>query len=215
VLVKRFSLVKDIDDIQVLYVNNKYNYDVDYIRKTITGKNILLITEDYRYNSSMINMVNVDHSFEYEINEDLLTQEQFIFAPSLKQYAISSALKWKELYAVSSRSLEMTQQENRKQKSTLHTITEELSSKEETISGQSKELQKREQTIKERNEWLQKLSEENKLQEKKYEVKVEIERELEANIRQQIEFINLQQRQIDSSASEQLLYCLDYSPPYC
>ena len=56
--------------------------------KRITEKSILLITEDFDYNSSMINIVNVKNSFEYLINESLLKQEGFTVLTSLKKHAI-------------------------------------------------------------------------------------------------------------------------------
>ncbi|MFC5048720.1 YfiR family protein [Aquimarina hainanensis] len=73
--VSRFLKADNLRGIQLLYVNNKFKYDINYILKKISGKGILLVTEDYNFNSSMINMVNVGNSFEYEINERHIEKE--------------------------------------------------------------------------------------------------------------------------------------------
>lgn len=203
VAVKRFSLVKDIEDIQVLYVNDKYNYDIDYILEKIADRPILLITEDYEYNSSMINMVNVGMSFEYEINSELLKKQGFIVAPSLKEHAITTAEKWKELYLLAEESLQLASETSQTQKQLLEKREQQLEHQKQTIDLQQNELvSKEEEALLERKKWVETLSTSNELHEKKYEDKVAIERELEENIQQQIKFINHQQNIIDSSNAE-------------
>ncbi|MEL6812165.1 MAG: YfiR family protein [Bacteroidota bacterium] len=97
----RFQKIKDIDGVQLLYVNNDFNFDIGYILTKISNKGILLVTEDYAYNSSMINMVNVGDSFEYEVNRSNLEGAGFKVSSSLFQHAVSDAEKWKELYKAS------------------------------------------------------------------------------------------------------------------
>ena len=56
VKVIHLNAVKEIQDIQVVYVNQKFNFDIGYILSKIRQQKILLITEDYNYHSSMINI---------------------------------------------------------------------------------------------------------------------------------------------------------------
>jgi len=88
VSVVQFNIVKDIKDVQLLYVNNKLNFNIRYILSKIANKNILLVTEDFAYNSSMINIVNVGNTFEYEINSRIIEKEGLKALPSLKNNAI-------------------------------------------------------------------------------------------------------------------------------
>lgn len=200
VKIVRFQSVKDVDGVQLLYVNKKYNFDLNYILNKISGKQILLISEDYKYNSSMINMVNVGASFEYEINVDLIKSENFIFTPSLQKYAISSAEKWKELYQIADKSLKETQKEKEAQTLELKGKNQELDQKQETISDQEKDITSQELSLKEKSAWIEKLGSEYEIQKTLYEDKVKIERELEKNIQQQIDFIRTQQEVIDSTS---------------
>lgn len=198
VKIVRFQSVKDVSEVQLLYVNKKYNFDLNYLLNNISGKQILLITEDYNFNTSMINMVSVKTSFEYEINKSLLEAENFTIAPTLEKYAISSSEKWKELYREAEKSLTQAQKEKETQNIEIKENKEELEEKQETILDQEKDISSKEENIKEKNAWIDKLWSENEIQQALYEDKVKIERELENNILQQIDFINNQQTIIDS-----------------
>ena len=201
VTAKRFQRVKDVDDIQILYVHNKYNFDINYILKKISGKKILLITEDYSYNSSMINMVQVDDSFEYEVNENILQRENLEVGASLNKFAISSAEKWKALYQASRTTLEIVENENEVQQETLNRDRDAIKDQKEKISSQEREINFNKEDLFLRDKWLDRLWIENELQKKKYDDKVLIEQALEENIKQQINFINNLQTKIDSSSS--------------
>jgi len=62
--VLRFNSVREVKDVNILYVNKIYSFDLEYILTKIANKNILLVSEDYNFNSSMINMVNVGDSYD-------------------------------------------------------------------------------------------------------------------------------------------------------
>ncbi len=202
VQVVSFNKIKDIENIQLLYVNKSFNYDIDNIISKISGQNILLITEDYSYNSSMINMVNVVNTFEYEINTGLLVNAGFKYAPSLKSNAISSSQKWKELYQTIEKSLKLEKQRTEAQNEALNKEREELLSKQQKIKTQEVKIDTIEQRITKQNKWIKKLGNLNTLQQKIVEQKIQLEFELEANIKKQIDTINKQSQTILLSKQE-------------
>ncbi|MBW1297291.1 YfiR/HmsC family protein [Aquimarina litoralis] len=200
--VVRYQFVKNIKDIQLLYVHNKYNYDIAYILRKISGKRILVVSEDYFYNASMINMVNVGNSFEYEINEDRIENEGFVIASSLKQYAVTSSQKWKGLFKSTEQSLVNALNENEEQKARIKSKEDEIKRQEEKIVNQAKAIDTIQEKIAERNQWIQQLADQNQIQEKKYEEKLLIEKELEKNIQEQLIFIKVQEEKITKSLKE-------------
>ncbi|WP_299685419.1 YfiR/HmsC family protein [uncultured Dokdonia sp.] len=204
-----YSKVKDIGAIQILYVNNRFHYDIAYILQSIKGKNILLITEDYSYNASMINMVSVGNSFEYEINESLLSIENFNIAPSLSQNAISSAQKWKALFKETQSLLEKEKTiVSNKDKELLEKDTllknqqDILNTQKDTISQQEKSLQNKERAFEKQLDSIDVLWSINQLQEQKYEDKVAIEKALEKQITEQVAFSKSTQNQIIKSQKQ-------------
>ncbi|MBL4708037.1 MAG: DUF4154 domain-containing protein [Flavobacteriales bacterium] len=202
VRVVRFNSIKELKNVQLLYVNNDYNYDIKYILDKISNKNILLITEDYNYHSSMINMINVGNSFEYEINSELLEQEGFKLAPSLKKYAVSSSQKWKDLYKVVEKSLSNVKEIEAKQLQLLKDKERQILSQKKIINKQKEVIDTTLVSISEKDEWIEQLGTNSELQLKKYEDKLLIERDLERNIKQQIDFIRMQEEKINLSNSE-------------
>jgi len=196
VAVVRFNSIKDIQNVQALYVNNKYNFDVNYILNKIAGKNILLITEDYEYNSSMINMVNVGDSFEYEINNQTLSKENFTISPSLPQYAVTSSEKWKELYQESQKSLKKTEEVVATKETEIQEKNKELENQKETISSQETVIESVTKDLSEQEKNVEELITIGELQKQKFDDKLLLEKELEKRIQQQIAFINSQKDSI-------------------
>ncbi|WP_160114529.1 YfiR/HmsC family protein [Aquimarina sp. AU474] len=191
----RFQQIREIKNVHLLYVNYKYNYDIHYLLRKISGKHILLIGEDYNFNSSMINMVNVGDSFEYEINSNRIEKEGFVIAPTLKRYAISSSEKWKRLYRNTEKSLNVIQKENKEQQSL-------LDNKEQEIQNQKKKIDVKEEEINQQHKHIENLYTKSQVQQKKYEEKILIESELEKNIQEQISFIKTQREIIKESSEE-------------
>ncbi|MEW7290661.1 YfiR/HmsC family protein [Aquimarina sp. 2304DJ70-9] len=205
----RFQLVKDVKDIQLLYVNHKYNYGIHYVLSKISDKNILLVSEDYNFNASMINMVNVGDSFEYEVNSDRIENEEFLMAPSLKRYAITSSEKWKRLFRKAEKSLTKVQEENREHKTVIQDKEKEIQGQKnkitdqlEKIDHQEREIDSNREEIVKRNEEIERLYTESIIQQKKFEEKAIIEEELEKNIQEQITFIKKQEEKIKASNVE-------------
>lgn len=195
----RFTAVKDVKDIQLLYVNSKYNYDIKYILSKISGKNILVVSEDYKYRASMINMINVADAFEYEINEGRIEKEGFVIVPTLKEHAITSSEKWKQLYQKTEDTLTKVQEDKEEQEAILKDkITDQL----EKIDHQEKEIDTKQEEIIRRNEKIENLYTETQIQNIKYKEKISIERELEKNIQEQILFIKNQEEKIKTSTLE-------------
>lgn len=190
--VKRFNTVSEIQDIQLLYVNKKLNFDINHILNIISGKNILLVSEDYNFHASMINMVSVGDSFEYEINSELLKKEKFKVVNTLKASAISNSQKWKNLYQKTEESLNVSKIENKKKEALIKNKEKELKLQEEKIDTFK-------QRVTQQSEWINELGDINKLQQKKYDEKLAIESKLSETIQSQIKHLNKQKADIELS----------------
>ncbi len=206
VSVSRFNAVKDINDVQLLYVNKQLSFDIDYILSKISGKNILLISEDYNFNSSMINIVNVGNSFEYEINSELLKQENFKVANALKASAVSNSQKWKDLYQATEQSLNEVKKENEQKEKIIKTKEvliktkdEAINIQQEKISTQDSKLDTFKLKVSKQNQSINELGDLNLLQQKKFEEKLVLERKLNDTIKAQIKLANKQKEAIESS----------------
>ena len=206
VKIVRFNSVKDIANIQLLYVNKSFNFDIDYILNKISTQNILLVSEDYSYKTSMINMVNIGNTFEYEINNNLLSKENFSIANSLNKHSISSSEKWKKLFKTTEASLEESKKLTAEKQAALIKKEQELKNKKEAIANQKNTITEQKDSIKtvkslanKRKKWLDLLSQENNLQKQALDSKIAIELELEQTILSQLEILKNQEVKINSS----------------
>ncbi len=200
--VVRFNAVKDVKDVQLLYVNKDYNFDVNYILNKIENKGILLVTEDYNFNASMINIVNIGETFRYEINTTKIKSEGFKYKQSLKDNAISSSQKWKSLYKKTGENLIVEKENNKVQKEIIETKDEALQSQLEKNKAQEQAIDTITNHLKTQNIEIKKLSDFNEWQQKEYKEKIIIENELNNRIEAQFLTIEAQEKRIDSSTQK-------------
>ncbi|WP_055436764.1 YfiR/HmsC family protein [Lacinutrix algicola] len=202
----KFNSVKDVSNVQLLYVNKSFNFDIDYILNKISNKNILLVSEGYSYKTSMINMVNIGNTFEYEINNNLLNAENFTIANSLNEHSISSSEKWKKLFKTTEASLEENKKLTAEKQADLKNKEQEIENNKEAIAYQKNTIIEQKDSIETvqnlanvRKKWLDLLSQENNLQKQELNSKIEIEQELEKTILSQLEILKNQEDRINSS----------------
>ncbi len=200
--VKQLQSIRDIKGVQLVFVNKRYNFDVNYLLNKISNQQVLLVTEDYNYNSSMINIVNVDNSFAYEINEQLLAKEQFKVAPTLRQYAISSSEKWKQLYQSTEKELDKIEEAKQQQDVVIEDKEKQIQSQKQEITVQKEEITVQNESIQQQTQAIEKLFDETEFQKKKYKEKLLIEQQLEERIKHQLDSIKIQENNIETINTE-------------
>lgn len=87
-----------INSCNALYVKRGSGFDVQDIVATTKGQNILLITENYSFNSSMINFIVFEGKRSFEINSERVVQEGFTVNPLWQAHAITREADWELLY---------------------------------------------------------------------------------------------------------------------
>lgn len=202
VKIKYFENVKELRNIHLLFVNRKDGYKINEVLKKVENKQVLVVTENYTYQSSMINMVWVGNSFEYEINLPRLHEKGFSLAPSLEAYSVRSFQKWKSLYRSAEESLEKMLDENREQKRAIQNQEKTIEEQQEKLVDQEKTMDTFYKRIKERNQQIKNLALESLNNKKKYEEKTEIESELAKSIQVQVDIITEREKKIEEISQE-------------
>ncbi|KAB1066891.1 DUF4154 domain-containing protein [Tamlana haliotis] len=197
-----FNSIKDITDVDVVYVHHDNNFNVDYILNKISGNNTLLITEDFPFHSSMVNIVNIGDDFQYEINEDLLTSNNLSASLSLKENAISSIEKWKQIFQDTEDKLEETQEALEIAQDNIKHKDEDISLQNETISTISSQVRAQKNSLNTQQSEINALINLSEFQKKKYSEKLKIEAALEARILKQIDSLNAKKGLIHDNNSK-------------
>ena len=128
------SGINEIVDLQLVYLNKNTGFDIAEVLATVQGKGILIVSENYPYNSAMINMALVDGNFEFEIQRKRMEDEGFELTSSFKNLAITTANRWQELYEKSSISLKEEREKVERQKKL-------IDEQEKTITGQTRSIE--------------------------------------------------------------------------
>jgi len=216
--VLHFKTLGEVSKTQLLYVNKLYNFDIAEVLEKVTGSNTLVVSENYGFNESMINMVDIEGKFEFELDETRIKQERLRVSPTLKQSAITSASHWQELYLDAEKSLEserkkveaqqaqLKQQATKlkKQKNLLANQQKQIKEQRDDIVKQTAELDKKKAEIIAKqaridvhNEELNVLLQQNTVQQKKLDDKIAVLDVQEKQIAKQEKSIRQQQRDVN------------------
>jgi len=87
-----------INNCNIVYVKRGSGFDVQDIVSTVSGRNILLITENYSFNSSMVNFIVFEGKRSFEINKERIVNEGFTINPLWEVHAVTRKADWELLY---------------------------------------------------------------------------------------------------------------------
>lgn len=155
IVVNQLNSIDDLrGDIHLVYVNESSGVLMAELLEEITGDNVLIVSEGYRFNESMINIIEMESSYQFEINLARMELEKFEVANSLSDLAVSSADRWMELYLNSKESLEEEREKVAKQESL-------ISQQETRIRDQVRSIRDQNEEVKRLKDEFKRLSEEN------------------------------------------------------
>ncbi len=199
----RFDGISDVSNVQLLYVNKAFDFDINQVLNRIRGKNVLLVSENYLFNESMINVIDMDDVIQFELNENRLRKEGFVVPTSLSKLAVSSAEVWQELYRQSEKSLSSEREKVAEQKKTLDELTQQIEEQQKSLNRQKQELREQQALINTQKDSIaiqtsvieEKLKQIDLVQ-KDFENKQLLLQGLEQEVKKQLEEMNLQQERI-------------------
>lgn len=214
--VRRISRLSDIRRYQLVYLHKKFNYDIEEVLQYAHDQNVLVVSEGYGFNESMINIIDTPDGFEFELNETRLNIEGFVVSNGLRRSSITTAERWQELYQSSSRTLEEVRSRSAEQEQALSKQEEEISRLNRRINDQLALIDKRnvevealQKEINQQNEELQELQERSEAQKLAIERR-ELERlDQEQTFENEIEKRQEEIEQIDQTLEAQKLLLED------
>ncbi|NOZ47713.1 MAG: DUF4154 domain-containing protein [Chlorobi bacterium] len=179
--VSLINKIIEIDDCQVLFTKKESGFDITNIVDRISGKNTLLITENFAFHRSMINFIVVNNEKRFEVNEHMLANNNLTVKPLFLALAVNNRRDWESLFYKSDSML----------------INEEKIVKKKTTK-----ILAQKQTIE--NQFNRIISQKNKiaLQDNKIKVQQEKLNNLSSEIFQKQGILNKQQKNIKEKEAE-------------
>jgi len=198
IVIEHFKTVDEITKTQILYVNKASGFDIYKVLKKTSGNNTLLVSENYAFHKSMINFIDVDGEFKFELHEKKITDEKLVVSPALKSYSIESTADWYELYLKTELSLEEEKKKVEKQQREIDKQMEEIELQNKKIIVQNQQISKQKEDI---------LAQQKKLESQKAKLSLlfhNIE-EQEKKLQSQVEILKKQEAEIEKQKHDQLL----------
>jgi signal transduction histidine kinase len=183
VKIKSIQSRSEIQNLDILYIYKNYKVQLDPILDEMYSNNALLVTEGFPFHESMINFIEIDEDFQFEINEEKINKASLLIDPALTSFSIQSTVDWDKLYNRLQEEIATVQN----QQAELDKLAKKIKSQKDAIEEQQKIL----------SETLDELRSKNALVE---EQNAEI-RKQEADIQRQLKKLNALLEDIDEQTA--------------
>lgn len=175
IIIKSFTSIEEISGVQMLYVNKRSGFEIEKILEKITGSGTLVVSENYPYQTSMINFIQGGNLQKFEYNRSKIVAENMKIASEIDEFAVISYEDWRNL--VKDREGEL-----KKEKETVEKQTEQLFVQEIEIKKKETDLNEKNLEIENKNREIElKKKEIEKQKSESYFLKSETEK-LQENI---------------------------------
>ncbi len=195
IIIKTFKNIDEINGVQMLYVNKRSGFEIEKILEKIKGTGTLVVSENYPYQTSMINFIQGGNLQKFEYNRNKIMAENMKIASEIDEFSVSSYEDWRDLVKFREKELQTekqiveTQSEKlSEQKIEIQKKEIELKEKKVEIEGKNRELEMKAKEISVQENKLKQLLEESEKQRKTLETRSEILKKQEIEmIKQNVE----------------------------
>ncbi len=167
-----FKSISEITNCQILYVNRKSAFDIEQVLRAIQDKKTLLVSEEYTFNTSMINFITIDNIQRFEVNVSKITNEGLAISKEL--VALSTTLEeWQKHYNSLQVKLISEKHTAELQKQEIERLKKIQDKQQAEIEIAKKELQEQELSVRNQKLQLETLLRENAIQQQGLNEKIE------------------------------------------
>lgn len=184
-----FHAISEIKNIHAIFINKKNGTDIDLVLNHISGKNILLISENYEFHKSMINFIVVKNKQKFEANEKRLLDAGFKVPEIFLVLAVKTKADWEKLY-------EQTEFLLKKEQEIVKTQNIEIQKQIQQINEQKNLIAQQHQEIEQQKSQLNTLSADIEIKKKELLEKMATLIKQESYIKKQEADITTKQAQI-------------------
>lgn len=125
----------------MIYINAFYGYDMASTINTYKGKPVLIVGENFGYNTCMINLLTINGETSYEVNKKLIEEQGLKPLPELLDKAYTQG-QWKVLLQNAQNEIESERQKLEETKKQMEDASKKLSAQQRMIVTSKKQLEK-------------------------------------------------------------------------
>jgi len=147
VKIVQFKKIDDIKDVNVIFSNNRSGFNINQIYTKVAGKSVLIIGEDYEFESAMVGFVEVEGKRKYTVNEKMLAQEKLEPNKLFLALAIKSREQWMDEFRKQREQMEEEIDKLREARRKIHAQRDTISQQQKAIDAQTLMLKQLEENI--------------------------------------------------------------------
>ena len=200
-----YSNLVAIKDIDILYVHASSNYRIEQLLDFVHDKPILLITEDYEYRTSMINIISAQGAYYVDVDKVKLNNAGFTASENFNKSIVSNEQNWnllqiKKMYDFQQKLslMEEEQKELTQVKEILIEEKQEILNREEKILNK---LSEKDEQIEKEQELTLVLKKKTVEQQKEYYKKLDQLKDLEQLYSHQEELVIKKQKELENQSA--------------
>ncbi|MFB6258636.1 MAG: YfiR/HmsC family protein [Flavobacteriales bacterium] len=152
------------DSVELLFLQQRGNWDIEGVKKGIEGEGTLLIAENYPFYQTMISFIFQEGGTRYLVFRKPFLEKGFSYEKALESLAIiKTQADWKRAFkategrlAKRKRELRKKSEELKEQKEALKKLQKKIKAKQELLKEQRKDLQRKKDSVQKLKSSMQK-----------------------------------------------------------
>lgn len=134
------SLIEDLD---ILYIHECSKLELNTILPRLALTEVLLVSENFPFRQSMINFMEFESEFHFDVNETHINDAGLLVSPQLLTFSIQQQKDWEEIFE----QLEEEQKKIEVQTNELESLNDEIELQKSRLDAQRAQIKKQQRNL--------------------------------------------------------------------
>lgn len=139
----KITSIDQIKGIEILYIHEKSKLEIEAILPHLALSEILLVSENYPFRQSMINFMEFENEFHFDVNETHINNAGLLVSPQLLTFSIQQQKDWEDIFE----RLEQEQGKIENQTNELEVLNEEIENQKSRLDAQYHQIKKQQRNL--------------------------------------------------------------------
>lgn len=171
VQVTNITSVAQMKEVEIVYIHKRHNLKINDILPQLRMSEVLLVSENYPFRESMINFMEFENEFHFDVNVENINNAGLLVSPQLLTFSIQQQKDWEEIFE----KLELEQEVIQEQTNELKELNSEIDRQRLQMEAQREQIRVQQRSLVNQLEEINQRKEE--LENKLIEIKLQ-QREL-------------------------------------
>lgn len=135
--------ISEIKNVQIVYIHKRHEQRMDAILPRLKMSEVLLVSENYAFRESMINFMEFENEFHFDVNVKNINNAGLLVAPKLLTFSIQQQKDWEEIFE----KLELEQDIIKEQIGELNQLNTEIERQKLQMEVQREQIRKQQRSL--------------------------------------------------------------------